>query len=185
GDQVPSATCVDTSTLRTYHAECQADACSYPYTDTTCSHGCSGNACVCTVFPQSGCSGAKPACDLVPPNDTSTGCRAVTAPGTTLTPCPAATACAAGYSCIQGSMTNQTACFAFCAHDSDCPTGTRCMGDFTNSTGAFVAGHFCSQVCDVDDDAGCPAGFTCRPLQGNAPQDTGDFTLCDFVGQYA
>jgi hypothetical protein len=46
-NQIPSPTCIDASTLRTFTAACAMGACAYPHSDTTCAKGCVNGACAC------------------------------------------------------------------------------------------------------------------------------------------
>ena len=60
--------------------------------------GGSGSACV--LVPQSGCTGATPACDLTIPYDGTTECRAVTKQGASASHCPLDTDCKTGFTCL-------------------------------------------------------------------------------------
>jgi hypothetical protein len=130
----------------------------------------------CTLVPQSGCSGAMPACDVE--IDGTTFCRAVTSPGTSTSHCAADTECKQGYSCIDDGATNPAWCARFCDQDSHCSgPGSRCVHELTNgSTSLGVS--VCSTACDPYGQTGCPTGMGCSVFDDPA----GDFSDCAYMG---
>ncbi|NVB78396.1 MAG: hypothetical protein HOV81_08400 [Kofleriaceae bacterium] len=129
----------------------------------------------CTLVPQSGCSGATPACDLDAAGDTY--CRAVTSQGTSNNHCSTATACKDGYTCVGDGTTNAAVCSRFCTQDTDCTgTGSRCVDDLTQNN--VVVASVCSNACDPYGQTGCPTGMGCVPYLDSA----GSFTDCEYVG---
>lgn len=147
--------------------------------NTASGDGCSPmcqteTATACGLLPQSGCSGATPACDLTSAGDGSTACRAVTTQGTSNDHCPVDSACKAGYTCVHDSLADAPWCARFCATDSGCSgTGSRCV-DALDSTNVLT----CSNACDPYGQTGCPVGMGCMAYQAAM----GDFTDCLYQG---
>jgi len=129
--------------------------------------------------PQSGCSGTTPACDLTAADDGSTGCRAVTAQGTSNSHCTVDTACKAGYTCVHDDDVAETPwCMRFCLHDSDCNgTGSRCVVGLSDDSGNSLNVTVCSNACDVYAQTGCPSGMGCQGHDATG----GDFTDCAYM----
>ena len=151
--------------------------------NTTSGDGCSA-ACqvettsACGLVPQSGCSGATPACDLE--DDGDTACRAVTSMGTSNNHCTTKTACKAGYTCLgDGNAAHTPWCGRFCNTDADClGTGSRCVIDIT-SGGIFTGARVCTNACDPYADTGCPSGMGCIPRNTAGS----DYTDCRYMGE--
>ena len=139
-----------------------------------CSPTCQTEAATaCSLLPQSGCSGATPACDVTPASDGTTACRAVTSQGTSNNHCLVDTACKAGYSCVYDSPIDVPWCARFCGGDSDClGTGSRCVSDLGGNV------RSCSNACDPYGQTGCPTGMGCMAYDSNG----GDFTDCIYQG---
>ncbi|CAN5668813.1 hypothetical protein BH11MYX1_BH11MYX1_57090 [soil metagenome] len=141
-----------------------------------CSPTCQTEAVTaCALLPQSGCSGATPACDLTAADDGSTACRAVTVQGTSNNHCSVDTGCKAGYTCVHDANATDTPwCARFCAADSDClGTGSRCVDDL-GGTNVVT----CSNACDPYGQSGCPTGMGCMGYEATG----GDFTDCIYQG---
>jgi cysteine-rich repeat protein len=133
----------------------------------------------CALLPQGGCSGATPACDLTAADDGTTGCRAVTAQGTSNDHCTVDTACKDGYTCVHDGNGDTPWCSRFCAHDSDClGTGSRCVDDLTDDMGNSLHVETCSNACDPYGQSGCPSGMGCLGFDSTG----GDYTDCEYMG---
>jgi cysteine-rich repeat protein len=149
--------------------------------NTASGDGCSPTcqvetAAACGLVPQSGCSGATPACDI---SGDTTACRAVTASGTSNSHCSADTTCKAGYTCVgTDDPADAPWCMPFCAHDSDCSgTGSRCVIGLLDTAGHALNVDVCSNACDVYGQTGCPTGMGCVGHDATG----GDFTDCAYM----
>jgi cysteine-rich repeat protein len=146
--------------------------------------GCAPNcmtetAAACSLVPQSGCSGATPACDIGGLDVTE--CRGVTSMGTSNNHCSADTECKAGYTCItdDGAANAVPWCARFCLADGDCTgTGSRCIIGLLDENDDPLNVKVCSNACNPDEQTGCPSGMGCIAL--GAPG--GDFTDCRYMG---
>jgi cysteine-rich repeat protein len=144
-----------------------------------CSPTCmTESATACGLVPQSGCSGATPACDVN--EDGTTSCRAVTSQGTSNSHCTVDTACKDGYTCLgDGDATHTPWCSRFCLADGDClGTGSRCVIGLTNGMGDPLNVDVCSNACDPYAQTGCPSGMGCVVFNATA----GDYTDCRYTG---
>jgi cysteine-rich repeat protein len=134
----------------------------------------------CMLVPQGGCTGQAPACDLA--DGGTTACRAVTAQGTSNSHCSVATACKAGYTCVNDDSNLAPWCMRFCAHDSDCNgAGSRCVIGLSDANGDPLNVDVCSNSCNLDTQTGCPSGMGCLGHNATA----GDFTDCAYMGTAA
>ncbi|HEY5922468.1 MAG TPA: hypothetical protein VIV11_12390 [Kofleriaceae bacterium] len=134
----------------------------------------------CTLVPQSGCSGATPACDVN--DDGSTSCRAVTSQGTSNSHCMTETACKDGYTCTGDMATARAWCARFCTQDTDClGIGSRCLIDLENNNGDPLDVTVCTNACDPVTQSGCPTSMGCLPFHAA----TGDYTDCFYGGAKA
>lgn len=132
----------------------------------------------CALFPQGGCSGNTPACDLTEIEDGSTECRAVTVAGTSDSRCAARTACAPGYTCV-GDIGVDSACMPFCADDADCQgVGSRCAFGLVNDNADPLGVSVCSNACSLVAQTGCPSGMGCLGFEASS----GDYTDCRVMG---
>lgn len=132
----------------------------------------------CTLLPQAGCSGVKPACDLTEAEDGTAACRAVTLAGTSDSRCAVSTACSAGYSCV-GDLGVDSSCMKFCADDSGCSgLGARCAYNLVNNNGDPLNVKVCSNACDPYLQTGCPSGMGCNAYNATG----GDYTDCGVMG---
>lgn len=152
--------------------------------NTASGDGCSPTcqvegATACGLVPQSGCSGATPACDVID-DDGNTGCRAVTSMGTSNNHCTTDTACKDGYTCLgDGVATHTPWCSRFCEVDADCTgTGSRCVIGMQNAAGQPLNIDVCSNACDPYAQTGCPSGMGCLAATATA----GDYTDCRYMG---
>ena len=134
-------------------------------------------ATACALVPQSGCSGATPACDV---DDGSTSCRAVTSMGTSNNHCAVDTACKAGYTCIgDEDAANPAWCARFCLADGDCTgTGSRCLTGLVDGNLDPINVTVCTNACNPVAQSGCPTGMGCIARHAAA----GDFTDCMYQG---
>ena len=133
----------------------------------------------CSLVPQNGCSTATPACDLTAALDGTTQCRAVTQSGTSNSHCTASTQCKAGYTCTGDNSGHTNWCARFCEDDTDCTgTGSRCVIDLVNGSGASINVTVCSNACDPYGQTGCPTGMGCIPEHAAE----GDYTDCIYQG---
>jgi len=134
----------------------------------------------CALVPQAGCTATSaPACDLTAAMDGTTQCRAVTQSGTSNSHCTLATQCKAGYTCTGDHNGNPSWCARFCTDDTDCTgTGSRCVIDLVNGSGATINVSVCSNACDPYGQTGCPTGMGCV-LRGDGD---GDYTDCLYQG---
>lgn len=134
-------------------------------------------ATACSIVPQSGCSGATPACDVDDDGDTS--CRAVTSQGTSNHHCTTDTACKEGYTCLgDGVATHTPWCARFCLADGDCTgTGSRCVIGLV-AQGVPLNVSVCSNACDPYGQSGCPSGMGCLGFSATA----GDYSDCRYMG---
>lgn len=152
--------------------------------NTTSGDGCSPTcqtetATACGLVPQTGCSGATPACDLTDANDGSTECRAVVTQGNSNSHCTDGTGCRAGYTCTVDSAANPGWCSRFCEVDSDCTgTGSRCVNALDDGNGNPLNVDVCSNACDPYGQTGCPSGMGCFPINSA----DGDYTDCLYMG---
>ena len=151
--------------------------------NTASGDGCSPtckteNAGACSLFPQAGCGGGTPACDLTPAEDGSTACRAVSTAGTSDSRCSTLSACSAGYSCV-GELGVDASCMKFCDTDAACSgTGSRCAYTLVNDNNVSLNIKVCSNACDVTAQTGCPSSLGCVGFNSTA----GDFTDCRLMG---
>ena len=141
------------------------------------------NVASCTLLPQSGCSGATPACDLTAADDGTVACRAVTEPGTSVDYCADDTACAVGYTCTHDSnAADMPWCARFCDHDTDCSgTGSRCVIGLVGAQDQPLGVDVCSDACDLVAQTGCPSSMACYGYGSAA----GDYTDCVYPGTIA
>ena len=132
----------------------------------------------CSLVPQSGCSGATPACDVGGIDVTS--CRAVTSQGTSNNHCSVATACKSGYTCIgDDDLTHTAWCARFCLADGDCTgTGSRCVTGLVDENSDPLNVTVCSNACNPVTQSGCPTGMGCVARHATA----GDYTDCIYQG---
>lgn len=135
-------------------------------------------AAACSLVPQSGCSGATPACDVGGIDVTE--CRAVTSMGTSNNHCSTFTACKAGYTCIGDDDPNNTPwCARFCLADGDCTgTGSRCVTDLVDENDDPLNVTVCSNACNPVTQSGCPSGMGCLAAGAMG----GAYTDCRYMG---
>lgn len=135
-------------------------------------------AAACSIVPQSGCSGATPACDIGGIDVTE--CRAVTSQGTSNNHCSVSTACKAGYTCISDDDPQNTPwCARFCITDADCTgTGSRCTTGLVDENNDPLNVKVCSNACNPVAQSGCPSGMGCLAQNDAA----GDYTDCRYMG---
>jgi cysteine-rich repeat protein len=137
----------------------------------------------CSVFPQGGCGGATPACDVDDAGDT--GCRAVTEAGTSNDHCTVDTACKAGYTCMHDSTHPELTplCARFCVHDGDCNgVGARCVDGLADSQGHPLNIFVCSNSCDPYHQTGCPSAMGCVSYYGTGGAK--NYTDCIYTGNH-
>ena len=150
--------------------------------NTASGDGCSStckteSAGACTLLPQSGCSGATPACDLTSALDGTTACRAVTTMGNSNSHCTSGTGCSVGYTCVDDPSGATGWCSRFCDTDSDClGTGSRCVNPLLDPNNQPLNVDVCSNACDPYAQTGCPSGMGCIPVNAT----DGDYTDCRY-----
>jgi hypothetical protein len=138
----------------------------------------------CTLLPQSGCTGAAPACDLTSADDGTVACREVTATGTEDDHCPVDTACAIGYTCTHDSVAADVPwCAEFCADDTGCTggAGSRCVIALVGTQDQDLNLDVCSNACDPDAQTGCPSNMACYGFLDTG----GNYTDCAYPGTIA
>ncbi len=140
-------------------------------------------AAVCTLVPQSGCSGATPACDLTTADDGTVACRDVTKQGVSNDHCPLDTDCKAGYTCVNdGVAADIPWCARLCVHDADCTgVGSRCVDPLDNGSGMPLDIDVCSNSCDLVAQTRCASGMGCIGEIATG----GDYTDCIYMGTTA
>jgi hypothetical protein len=95
-------------------------------------------------------------------------CRVVMHSGQQAAPCASATACAPGYSCVNGT------CHEFCDADGDCAGGgARCELPIADW-------QVCTSLCDPLSSSGCQNGWACA--LGKRPGGTRWTTDCRVEG---
>ncbi|HUJ57590.1 MAG TPA: hypothetical protein VLX92_03845 [Kofleriaceae bacterium] len=135
----------------------------------------------CTLVPQSGCSGADPACDLTAADDGTVGCRAVTKQGVSNSHCALDTDCKTGYTCVHDDANSADApwCARFCDVDGDCTgIGSRCVDQLVDHNDHGLGIYTCSNSCDVYEQARCPSGMGCLGFTDAG----GNYTDCAYMG---
>ena len=114
----------------------------------------------CGIWPQCGCSGAKPNCNV---EDNTTGKADCAAAGTTpdWNNCSGNgdAQCGVGRTCVDG------VCSPFCGAVGDCPGAYRDCFQVVNESSANIPGmKVCSSFCDPTNPQNATGGFTaCGP----------------------
>ncbi len=136
-------------------------------------------ASTCAIFPQCGCSGAMPNCNV---EDDTTFKASCAAAGTTAdwNNCTGNgdSQCGVGRTCVDG------VCSPFCGSVTDCPGAYRDCLQVQNSSGTNITGmKVCTAFCDPTNPQNATGGFTacganvnCYPQSDRAPLCLGPTT---------
>ena len=130
-------------------------------------------ASTCGIFPQCGCSGATPNCNVEDDNTFQASCAAAgTTPDWNNCTQNGDAQCGVGRSCVDG------VCSPFCANAAtDCPGAYRDCTQVQNGSGTDITGmKVCTSYCDPTNPQNATGGFTacgpnvnCYPAADRAP----------------
>ena len=114
----------------------------------------------CGIWPQCGCSGATPNCNVEDDTTFKASCAAAgVTPDWNNCSNNGDGQCTVGRSCVNG------VCMPLCGAVTDCPGSYRSCGQVTNSSGADITGmKVCSSYCDPTNPQNATGGYTaCGP----------------------
>jgi hypothetical protein len=117
-------------------------------------------ASTCGIWPQCGCSGATPNCNVEDDTTFKASCAAVgVTPDWNNCSNNGDGQCTVGRSCVNG------VCMPFCGAVTDCPGSYRNCVQVTNSSNANITGmKVCTSYCDPTNPQNATGGFTaCGP----------------------
>ncbi len=136
-------------------------------------------ASACGLVPQTGCTGANPACDLADADLHTTACRPVTTNGSSDSLCTTPATCGIGFTCVEdGGAGSESSCMRFCTTNAQCGANSKCAYTLLDGDGASLNVKVCSNSCGILGQTGCPTGWGCLGVHDAG----GDFSDCAVMG---
>lgn len=136
-----------------------------------CAAGCLDFSILETPLDGGGDRGVAPLADLSPGADMA-GCLVATGSASQCTTGPE---CPPAHDCVSSGGSAPGVCLRQCGFDDECG----CAGSFCVSAGG--GGSFCSGLCELAGNGGCPADSTCdTQVDGN--NSNRSFTFCRGLG---